>query len=241
MSPPTDGHTLLLFGPYTAINATLYDKLNFNFIRDITPVAGIMRAPNVMEVNSGVPAKTVPEFIAYARANPGRINFASPGIGTSVHVSGELFKIMAGVDLVHVPYPRGLPYTDLIGGRVQVTFDALPASIEYIRTGKLRALAVTTAMRSAALPDIPTVGKFLPGYEASQWYGLGAPKNTPAEIVEKLNREINGALADPKIKARLADLGGTPVPGSSADFGNFIAAETDKWGKVIRLAHIKAE
>ena len=236
---PADGYTLLLFGPYTAIGATLYDKLNFNFIRDIAPIAGIMRAPNVMEVKPGVPAKTVPEFIAYARANPGRINFASNGIGTSTHVSGELFEMMTGVNLVHVPYNRAPASTDLLGGQVQVMFDALPASIEYIRTGKLRALAVTTAMRSAALPDIPTVGKFLPGYEASQWYGLGAPKNTPAEIVEKLNREINGALADPKIKARLADLGGTPVPGSSADFGNFIAAETEKWGKVIRAANIK--
>jgi tripartite-type tricarboxylate transporter receptor subunit TctC len=236
-----DGYTFLLFGPYAAINATLYDKLNFNFIRDIAPVAGIMRAPNVMEVNPSVPAKTVPEFIAYARANPGRINFASNGIGTSTHVSGELFEMMTGVNLVHVPYNRALAVTDLLGGQVQVMFDALPASIEYIRTGKLRALAVTTVKRSAALPGIPTVGEFLPGYEASQWYGLGAPKNTPAEIVEKLNRRINAALADPKIKARLADLGGTPLPGSSADFGKFIADETEKWAKVIRAANIKPE
>jgi tripartite-type tricarboxylate transporter receptor subunit TctC len=237
-----DGYTLLLIGPNNAISATLYDKLNFNFIRDIAPVAGIMRAPNVMEVNPGVPAKTVPEFIAYAKANPGRINFASTGIGTSVHVSGELFKMMSGINMLHVPYRGSGPaLTDLLSGQVQVMFNALPASIEHIKTGKLRALAVTTAMRSEALPYIPTVGEFVPGYEASQWYGLGAPKNTPAEIVEKLNREINAALADPKMKARLADLGGTPLPGSPADFGNLIAEETEKWDKVIRAANIRAE
>jgi tripartite-type tricarboxylate transporter receptor subunit TctC len=239
---PADGYTLLLFGPYAAINATLYDRLNFNFIRDITPVASIMRAPNVMEVNPGVPAKTVPELIAYAKANPGRINFASPGIGTSVHVSGELFKIMSGINIVHVPYRDGsLVFTDLLGGRVQLMFGPLPSSIEYIRTGKLRALAVTTAMRSEALPSIPTVGEFLPGYEATQLYGLGAPKNTPAEIVDKLNKEINAALAEPKIKARLGDLGGTVLRGSPADFGKLIAAETEKWGKVIKAAGIKPE
>jgi tripartite-type tricarboxylate transporter receptor subunit TctC len=237
---PPNGYTLLLIGPNNAISATLYDKLNFDFIRDIVPIAGIMRAPNVMEVNPGVPAKTVPEFIASAKANPGRINFASTGIGTSVHISGELFKMMSGINMVHVPYRDG-SLTDLLGGRVQLMFGSLTSSIEYIRTGKLRTLAVTTAMRSAALPDIPTVGEFVPGYEASQWYGLGAPKNTPAAIVEKLNREINAALADPKMKARLADLGGTHLPGSSADFGKLIAAETEKWGKVIRAANIKAE
>jgi tripartite-type tricarboxylate transporter receptor subunit TctC len=237
-----DGYTLLLIGPFNAISATLYDKLNFNFIRDIAPVAGIMRAPNVMEVNPGVPAKTVPEFIAYTTGNPGKINFASTGIGTSVHVSGELFKMMSGFNVLHVPYRGSAPaLTDLLGGRVQLMFDAVPSSIEYIRTGKLRALAVTMAMRLAVLPDIPTVGEFVPGYEASQWYGLGAPKNTPAEIVEKLNREINAALTDPKMKARLADLGGTPLPGSPADFGKLIAQETEKWGKVIRAANIKPE
>jgi tripartite-type tricarboxylate transporter receptor subunit TctC len=239
---PADGYTLLLFGPYTAISATLYDKLNFNFIRDIAPVGGIMRAPNVMEVNPGVPAKTVPEFIAYARANPGRINFASTGIGTSVHVSGELFKMMTGIDLVHVPYRGASPaLVDLLGGQVQVMFDALPSSIEHIRTGKLRALAVTTAMRSEALPSIPTLGEFVPGYEASQWYGIGAPRNTPAEIIDKLNKDINAGLVDPRMKARFANIGGTVLPGSPADFGKLIAEETEKWGKVIRAANIKPE
>jgi tripartite-type tricarboxylate transporter receptor subunit TctC len=237
-----DGYTLLLIVPNNAISATLYDKLNFNFIRDIVPVAGLTRGPIVMEVNPSMPAKSVPEFIAYAKANPGKLNMGSPGIGSPLHVAGELFKMMAGINMIHVPY-RGsaLALTDLLGGQVQVMFDAVPSSIEYITTGKLRALAVTTAMRSAALPDIPTVGEFVPGYEASGWLGVGAPRNTPAEIVEKLNREINAALADPKMKARLADLGGTPLPGSSADFGKLIAAETEKWGKVIRAANIKAE
>ena len=197
-----------------AINATLYDKLNFNFIRDIAPVASIIRVPNVMVVNPSVPAKTVPEFIAYAKANPGKINMASAGNGTSPHVSGELFKMMTGVDMVHVPYRGAAPaLTDLLGGQVQVMFDTMPASIEHIRAGKLRALAVTTATRSEALPDIPTVGDFVPGYEASAWFGIGAPKNTPAEIIDKLNKEINAGLADPKIKARLADLGGTVLAG----------------------------
>jgi tripartite-type tricarboxylate transporter receptor subunit TctC len=237
-----DGYTLLLVGPNNAISATLYEKLNFNFIHDIAPVAGIMSAPNVMEVNPAVPAKTVPEFITYARANPGKINFASSGIGTSLHVSGELFKMMTGVNMIHVPYRGNAPaLTDLLGGQVQVMFDALPSSIEHIRTGKLRALAVTTTMRSEAMPDLPTVGDFVPGYESSQWYGVVAPRNTPAEIVDKLNNEINAALADPKMKARLADLGGTVLPGSPAAFGKLIAEETEKWAKVVKFAGIKAE
>jgi tripartite-type tricarboxylate transporter receptor subunit TctC len=236
-----DGYTLLLVGPNNAISATLYEKLNFNFIHDIAPVAGIMSAPNVMEVNPAVPAKTVPEFIIYARANPGKVNFASSGIGTSLHVSGELFKMMTGVNMIHVPYRGNAPaLTDLISGQVQVMFDALPSSIEHIRTGKLRALAVTTAMRSEAMPDLPTVGDFVPGYESSQWYGVVAPRNTPAEIVDKLNQEINAALADPKMKARLSDLGGTVLPGSPAGFGKLIAEETEKWAKVIKFAGLKA-
>ena len=232
-----DGYTLLLVASANAINATLYDKLNFNFIRDIAPVASIVRAPIVMEVNPSVPAKTVPEFIAYAKANPGKINMASAGIGTPPHVAGELFKMMTGIDMVHVPYRGAAPaLTDLLGGQVQVMFGSVPASIEHIRAGKLRALAVTTATRSEALPDIPTVGDFVPGYEASAWYGIGAPRNTPAEIVDKLNKEINAGLADPKIKARLADLGGTVLAGSPADFGKLIADETEKWGKVVKFA-----
>ena len=211
---PPDGYTLLLVGRRNAINATLYDKLNFNFIRDIAPVAGIIRVPLVMVVNPSVPAKTVPEFIAYAKANPGKINMASAGIGTPGHVAGELFKMMAGVDMVHVPYRGAAPaLTDLLGGQVQVMFGTTVSSIEHIRAGKLRALAVTTATRSEALPDIPTVGEFVPGYEASAVFGIGAPRNTPAEIVDKLNKEINAALADPKIKARLADLGGAVLAG----------------------------
>ena len=207
---PADGYTLLLVSPANAVNATLYDKLNFNFMRDFAPVAGIMRVPNVMLVNPSVPAKTVPEFIAYAKANPGKVNMASGGIGGGDHMAGELFKMMTGVDMVHVPYRGAAPaLTDLIGGQVQVMFASLPASIEYIRAGKLRALAVTTATRSEVLPDIPAVSELVPGYEASNWYGVGVPKNTPAEIVEKLNKEINAALADPRMKARLADLGGT--------------------------------
>ena len=239
---PPDGYTLLSVSPSNAINATLYEKLNFNFIRDIAPVAGIIRAANVMVVNPSVPAKTVPEFIAYAKANPGKLNMASGGNGTSQHVAGELFKMMTGVDMVHVPYRGAAPaLTDLLGGQVQVMFPGMPGSIEYIRAGKLRALAVTTETRSEALPDIPTVGDFVPGYEASQWFGVGAPKNTPTEIIDKLNKEINAGLADPKIKARLADLGGTVLRGSPADFGKLIADETEKWGKVVRFAGIKAE
>jgi len=239
---PADGYTLLLADAAAAINATLYDKLNFNFIRDIAPVAGIIRAANVMEVNPSFPAKTVPEFIAYAKANPGRINFASGGNRAPPHVSGELFKMMTGVNIVHIPY-RGLApaLTDLIGGQVQVMFGTMPPSIEYIRTGKLRALAVTTATRSAALPDIPTVGEFVPGYEASTWYGVGAPKNTPADIVEKLNREINAGLADPKLKARLVDFGGTLLVGAPVEFGELIAAETEKWGKVVKFSGAKPD
>jgi tripartite-type tricarboxylate transporter receptor subunit TctC len=224
-----DGYTLLLATSTNAFNATLYDNLNFNFVQDITPVASIVRVPLVMEVNPAVPARTVPEFIAYAKANPGKLNMASGGNGTSDHVCGELFKMMAGIDMVHVPYRGGAPaLTDLLGGQVQVLFDPIPASIGYIRTGKLRALAVTTATRSDALPDIPTVAEFVPGYEASTWYGVGAPKKTPAEIINKLNKEINASLADPKLTARLADLGTTALAASPADFAKLIADETDK-------------
>ena len=237
-----DGYTLLLVALSSAINATLYDNLKYNFIRDIAPVATITSQPSVIVVHPSVPAKTVPEFIAHAKANPGRINMASPGIGTSPHVAGELFKIMAGIDMLHVPYRGGAPaYTDLLAGQVQVMFSVTISTIEYIRAGKLRALAVTTATRSQELPDIATVSDFLPGYEASQWFGIGVPRNTPAEIVEKLNKEINAGLADPKINARLADLGGVALPGSPAEFGKLIAAETEKWAKVIRTANIKPE
>jgi len=239
---PADGYTLLLCGTPSAINATLYDKLNFNFIRDIAPVAGISRDPYVMVVNPSVPAESVPEFLAYAKANPGKLNMGSAGTGAGSHVAGALFKMMAGVDMVHVPYRGAGPaLTDLIAGQVQVYFGTTVASIEYIRAGRLRALAVTTATRSDALPDVPTVGEFVPGYEASVWYGIGAPKNTPAEIVDKLNKEINAGLADPNIKARLADLGGTVLAGSPADFGRLVAEETEKWGKVIKFAGIKAD
>jgi tripartite-type tricarboxylate transporter receptor subunit TctC len=239
---PADGYTLLSVGSTQAINATLYNKLNFNFIRDITPVAGIVVGPNIMVVNPSVPATTVPEFIAYAKANAGKLNMASGGIGSLGHVSGELFKMMAGINVGHVPYRGGGPaLTDLLAGQVQVYFSPLPAAIEYIRAGKLRALAVTTATRSEALPDIATVAEFVPDYEASVWAGIGAPKATPAEIVNKLNKEVNAALDNPKMKARLADLGGTVLPGSPADFGKHIAEETEKWGKVIRAGNIKPE
>jgi len=237
-----DGYTLLLSSVNNAISATLYERLNFNFIRDITAVAGILRTPNVMVVNPSVPAKSVPEFIAYAKANPGKLNMASPGNGTSLHVVGELFKMMTGVNMVHVPYRGGAPaLTDLLGGQVQVYFTGTVSSIEYIKTGRLRALAVTTATRSEALPDVPTVSEFVPGYEASGWFGVGAPKSTPTEIIDKLNNEVNAALADPKMKARLADVGGSALSGSPADFGKLIADETEKWAKVIKFAGIKAD
>jgi tripartite-type tricarboxylate transporter receptor subunit TctC len=239
---PADGYTLLMVGSSNATNATLYDKLNFNFIRDIAPVAGVIRGSLVMVVNPSVPAKSVPEFIAYAKANPGKLTMASAGTGATSHISGELFKMMAGVDMVHLPYRgQGPALTDLLGGQVQVYFAATVGSIEYIRTGKLRALAVTAATRSDALPDIPRMGEFVPGYEASIWFGVGAPKATPAEVIGKLNKEINAALADPKMKARLAELGGTAFVGSPADFGKHIAEETEKWGKVIQALNIKAD
>lgn len=237
---PPDGYTLLMVSAANAINATLYTDLHFNFIRDIVPVAGIISSTNVMEVNPSFPAKTVLEFIDYAKANPGKINFASGGIGGPVHVSGELFKMLAGVNMVHVPYRGEMPaLTDLLGGQVQVIFGSVSASIGLIRAGKLRALAVTTAMRSAVLPNVPTMAEFIPGYEASAWFGVGAPKNTPADIVTKLNNEINAAIADPKIKARLADMGGTGLAGSSADFEKFIVAETEKWGSVVKFSGAK--
>jgi tripartite-type tricarboxylate transporter receptor subunit TctC len=237
-----DGYTLLLVPAPAAINATLYDNLNFNFIRDIAPVAGILRVPEVMVVNPAVPANTVPEFIAYAKANPGKINMASAGNGTVPHVAGELFEFMTGVDLVRVGYRGGGPaLVDLMGGQVQVMFEPTLSTIGYIRAGKLRALAVTSATRSPALPDVPTVGEFVPGYEATAWFGIGAPRNTPADIIAKLNGEINAGLADAKIKDRLADMGGEPMAMSTADFSKFIADETEKWGKLVRAAGIKAE
>jgi tripartite-type tricarboxylate transporter receptor subunit TctC len=237
-----DGYTLLLVAPANAINATLYDKLSFDFIRDIAPVAGIIRFPNVVVVNPSVAAKTIPELIAYAKANPGKLNMASSGNGSTIHVSGELFKIMTGIDMVHVPYRGGAPaLTDMISGQVQVMFDNMPTSIEFIRTGKLRALAVTTATRSELLPDLPTVADFVPGYEASAWYGVGVPKGTPDEIIDKLNKVVNGILADPQSKARLSDLGAAVITGSPADFGKLITDETEKWGKVIRAANIRAD
>jgi tripartite-type tricarboxylate transporter receptor subunit TctC len=228
---PADGYTLLLCSVTDAINATLYDRLNFNFIRDIAPVAGFIRGTHVLVVNPSVPAKTVPEFIAYAKANPRQLNMASAGTGTGVHIAGELFKMMAGVDMVHVPYRGGGPaLNDLLGGQVQVMFPTSVASIEHIRAGRLRALAVTAATRSDQLLDIPTVAEFVPGYEASVWFGIGGPRTTPAEIVDKLNKEINAGLVDPKFKARLADLGGTVLAGSPADFGKLISDETEKSG-----------
>ena len=239
---PADGYTLLLVGAPNAINTTLYDKLSFNFLRDIAPVAGIERTRIVMVVHPSFPAKTVPEFIAYAKANPGKVTMASPGNGSSPHVSGELFKMMVGIDMIHVPYRGGgQVMTDLIAGQVQVSFIGLTVAIEYIRSGKVRALAVTTATRSDVLPDIPTVGDFVPGYEASAFWGVGAPRNTPAEIVDKLNNEINAGLSDPKLRGRLAEGGGTVLAGSPADFGKFIGDETEKWAKVIKSAGIRPE
>jgi len=239
---PADGYTLLLITATNAINATLYDHLSFNFIRDVAPVASVVRVPNVMVINPSVPADTVPKFIAYAKANPGKINMASGGVGTPVHVAGELFKAMAGVDLIPVHYRGGGPaLVDLLGGQVQIMFEGITSSIGYVRAGKLRALAVTSATRSAALPDIPTVSEFVPGYEASGWFGIGAPKDTPPQIIEILNRQINAALVDTTFKTRIADLGGTPLTGSPADFGKLIVDETEKWAKVIKLAGIKVE
>jgi len=239
---PPDGYTLLVVSPANAINATLYENLKFSFIRDIAPVASIIRLPFVMVVNPSVPAKTVPEFIAYAKGNPGKLTMASGGIGAATHLAGELFKLMTSVDIVHVPY-RGVAasLTDLLGGLVQVTFASVPSSVAYIKAGRLRALAVTSAKRSEALPDLPTVGEFVPGYETSLWLGLGAPKGTSAEIIDTLNQETNAALTDPKIKPRLADLSGMVLTGSPADFGKLIADETEKWAKVIKFAGTKAE
>jgi tripartite-type tricarboxylate transporter receptor subunit TctC len=237
-----DGHTLLLVAPANTINATLYDKLNFNFIRDIAPIASIMRSLYVMEVNPSVPVKSVPDFISYAKAHPGEINMASAGIGTPQHVAGELFKLMTGVEMVHVPYRGSTPaLTDLMGGQVQVMFDNMTSSLEFIRAGKLRPLAVTTATRFEALPDVPTVGDFVPGFEASAQFGLGAPRNTPVGVIERLNKEVNAGLTDPKIRTRLAEFAGAVRAGSPADFGKLIADETEKWGKVVKFAGIKPE
>ena len=242
LNAPPDGYTLLLFGTASAINATLYEQLPFNFLRDIAPVSGLVGFPLVMEINQSVPAVTVAEFIAYAKANPGKINFASAGIGTAPHLAGELFQAMTGVNMVHVPY-RGEPpaISDLLAGRVQVLFGNVTASIEHIRSGALRALAVTTAAPSTALPNVPTVGETVPGYEASGWFGVGVPRGTPTEVIEKLNKEINAGLADPMIMSRLADLGSTVLSLSPADLGKLVADETEKWAKVVRTANIKPE
>ena len=235
-----DGYSLLWVTQTNAINATLYESLKFDFIRDIAPVAAVIRVPTVMMVNPGVPAKTVPEFIAYAKANPGKINMSSPGIGSANHVLGELFQMMTGTKLVHVPY-KGSQFPDLLSGQVQITFNPLPSSLNFIKTGKLRALAVTSATRQAVLPDVPTVGEFVPGYEGTAWFGIGAPKNTPKEIVDKLNKEINAGLADPRLKGRLVDLGGVPMSVTPAEFGKFIADETEKWSKVVKFAGLKVK
>jgi tripartite-type tricarboxylate transporter receptor subunit TctC len=242
INSPPDGYTLFGTNLSNAINAALYEKLNFNFMRDMLPVAGIAQAPSAFAVNSSVPVKSLPEFIAYAKANPGRINMGSAGVGSTSHLAGELFKMVAGVNLVHVPY-RGnaLALTDLISGQIEVLFPSLGSSIEYVKTGKVRALAVTGATRSDALPDLPTVAETLPGYEAASFYGIGAPRNTPTEVVEILNKTVNAGLADPKLKARLADLGSVPLPGPPSTFGKLIADETEKWGKVIRFAGIRAQ
>ena len=237
---PADGYTLLLGGAVNAVNATLFDKLSFNFISDVAPVSGVVRFPNVVTVAASFPAKTIPEFIAYAKANPDKINHGSSGNGTTQHLAGELFKMMTGVSFTHVPYRGAAPaLTDLLGGQVQVLFEPLPASIQHIKSGAIRALAVTTAARAEALPDVPALSEVIPGYEASGWNGLCAPKNTPADIIEKLNKMVNASLADPQVKARLADLGATTLGGSAADFGKLIAEETEKWRKVIRAANIK--
>jgi len=237
-----DGYTLGLFGAPSAINATLYDKLNFNFLRDIAPVAPIVRFPNIMVVNPSIPSKTLPEFIAYAKTNPGKINMASPGSGSTPHVTGELFKAMTGTNLVHVPYRSvAAVMTDLLSGQVQLYFGTTASSLEYVRAGKLRALAVTIERRLDALPDIPAVAEFVPGYEASAWFGVGTPRNTPVEIIDKLNKEINAGVADPKMKARLTDLGGIALRGSPSDFGKLIVEETEKWGKVVKLSGAKLD
>ena len=242
INAPPDGYTVLLVNPANGINASLYKNLPFNFIRDIAPVAGITRVPNIMTVNPQVPAKTVPEFIAYAKANPGKVNLASSGNGTSVHLSGELFKSMTGLNLVHVPYRGAAPaLTDLLSGQVHVMFDNMPSTLPHVQSGGLRALAVTTDKRSSALPDVPTVAETVPGYEASAWFGMGAPKGTPPEVVAKLNAAVNEALADPKIQARLAELGGTPMTGTPEQFGQVIKAETQKWAKVVEGIGIKVE
>jgi tripartite-type tricarboxylate transporter receptor subunit TctC len=242
VNSPPDGYTLLLINPANAINASLYKKLNFDFLRDIAPVAGFIRVPNVMEVHPSVPAKTVAEFIAYAKDNPGKINMASSGNGTSIHLSGELFQMMTGVKLVHVPYRGSAPaLTDMLGGQVQVMFDNMPSSIEHIRAGNLRPLGVTTAVRSEALPDVPTVAETVAGYEASAWFGVGVPKGTPTAIIDRLNKEINLAIADPKFKAKLAELGGIPIAGAPEDFGKINAAETEKWAKVVKATGASVE
>jgi tripartite-type tricarboxylate transporter receptor subunit TctC len=239
---PPDGYTLLLVSSANAVNTTLYDNLSYDFSRDIAPVAGLLRVPNLMVVNPSVPAKTVPEFIAYAKANPGKINMATAGNGTTTHMSGELFKELAGVNLVTVAYRGGAPaLIDLIAGQVQMMFEPTISTLEYVKTGKLRALGVTSATRSEQLPDVPAISEFVPGYEATQWYGIGAPRNTPADVIAKLNKEINAALADPKLKGRLTDLGGIVTPTTPAELGKLVADETEKWAKVIRSANIKPE
>jgi len=242
VNAPPDGYTMLLVNPANGINATLYKNLSFNFIRDIAPVAGIVRTPNVMEVTNSLPVKTVQEFITYCKANPGKINMASSGSGTSVHLSGELFKSMTGCDMVHVPYKGAGPaLTDLIGGQVHVLFDNLPSSIGHIKAGKLRPLGVTSEQREPSLPQVPTVGETVPGYEATAWFGIGMPKNTPRDVIEKVNAEINRALADPKMRERLAEMGGKPIAGTPEDFGKVIAAETAKWEKVVISSGAKVE
>ena len=239
---PPDGYTLLLAAPANAINATLYDKLNFNFLRDVEPVAGLIRFPNVVVVNPSLPVKSIPELIAYAKANPGKLNMASSGNGSTIHMSGELFKMLTGIDMVHVPYRGGAPaLTDLIAGQVHVMFDNIPTCAEHVKSGKLRGLAVTSTTRSNVLPDLPTVADFLPGYEASAWYGIVAPKNTPADMIDRLNKETNAVLADPAAKTRFAELGAFLLPGSAADFGKLLADETDKWGKVVKFSGARVD
>jgi len=242
VNSPPDGYTVLLVNPANAINASLYPKLSFTFLRDIMPVAGIMRVPNVMEIHPSIPANTVAEFIAYTKANPGKVNWATSGNGTSVHLSGELFKMMTGADITHIPYKGSAPaLTDMISGTVHVMFDNMPSSLPHIQAGKLRALAVTTAKRSDALPNVPTVAEAVPGFEASAFFGMGVPKGTPPEIIEKLNKEINAALSDPRMKAKLAELGGMLIPGTPEDFGKLVADETEKWAKVVKAANVRLD